>query len=85
MIRGLLENIFRHFTRLDGIYVLIVAYITRQLWKWNQALPLPPGPKRLPFVGNIGNTVTRYEGPHFAAYGDKYGARILQALSAPDI
>ena len=77
MIRGFFDNVFQHFTRLDGIYVLIVAYITRQLWKRNQALPLPPGPKRLPFVGNIGNTVTRYEGHHFTAYGDKYGTKVV--------
>ena len=77
MIGVLFARLSQYFTRLDGVYVFIVAYITRQLWKRNQEPPLPPGPKRLPFVGNVGNMVTRYEGRHFAAYGDKYGTKLV--------
>ncbi|EIW55459.1 cytochrome P450 [Trametes versicolor FP-101664 SS1] len=54
-------------------------------WKSHRSrLPLPPGPRRLPFVGNVFDMPKQYSGADFRALTDKYGDMVyLEVFGKP--
>lgn len=55
---------------LAGVCLVYRHFIFKGVRK---SLPLPPGPKPLPVVGNILDMPKSTEGAHFASYGERYG------------
>ncbi|KAL9710038.1 hypothetical protein Ac2012v2_007100 [Leucoagaricus gongylophorus] len=61
---------------LAAVILLIVFYIWRQ-HKTRSAVPLPPGPPRLPIIGNIHNKPAKFEWEAYANWGQKYGSEVI--------
>lgn len=65
---------------LDPLYLLLalcsVCFIHRYAWMKEKKLPLPPGPKPLPLIGNLLDMPTGNipEGKHWAKHRALYGA-----------
>lgn len=55
---------------LSAVFVACLLYY----WKSPRSrLPLPPGPPRLPFVGNVFDMPKQYSGAGFRELTNKYG------------
>ena len=59
----------------------IVGYLLR---KKANALPLPPGPRPLPFVGNISGFPTTHEGRFYAKHKSLYGPCAVHFILSPE-
>lgn len=56
---------------LSAVFVACLLHYRRPP---RNRLPFPPGPHRLPFVGNVFDMPKRYSGADYRALTDKYGA-----------
>lgn len=54
----------------SGVYLICRLVSTRLR---GERLPLPPGPRRLPFIGNLLDLPKGLEGPHWAKHKSLYG------------
>ena len=43
-------------------------------------LPLPPGPKKLPLLGNLHNFPTKYEWEQYVEWSKEYGAYLFSCF-----
>lgn len=55
------------------LLTVFLACLLRYRKSPSSRLPLPPGPRRLPFIGNVFDMPKRYAGADFRALTDKYG------------
>lgn len=62
-------------TLLSSVAVLLVAYLIKKLAFTQKKLPLPPGPKGLPILGNIPDLPPKGEPEwkHWLKHKDLYG------------
>ena len=44
------------------------------------SLPLPPGPKKLPLLGNLHNFPTKYEWEQYVEWSKEYGAYLFSCF-----
>lgn len=60
-------------------YVLVaaIAFYTYHQHKTRSIVPLPPGPPRLPIIGNIHNKPAKFEWETYAEWSAKYGELYL--------
>ncbi|KAF6751633.1 cytochrome P450 [Ephemerocybe angulata] len=58
---------------LDGLAVIGLIVVTKRLLSRRPSAPLPPGPKRLPLLGNLLDMPTGQEWLTFADWGKKWG------------
>lgn len=58
----------------DVVVVVLLLYFAHRAITSKHTLPLPPGPRRLPFVGNIRDWPAEQEWLTFTEWGNKYGA-----------
>ncbi|KAJ2922909.1 hypothetical protein H1R20_g14169, partial [Candolleomyces eurysporus] len=58
---------------IDGLAILSVLYVAKRLLSHRRSHPLPPGPKRLPLLGNLLDMPTGQEWFTFADWGKKWG------------
>lgn len=61
---------------LDAVVILLSIYMLVQIvsmMRRGSALPLPPGPRPIPLLGNIFNFPKGHEGPHWAKHKEIYG------------
>lgn len=71
-------------TFLDILLVLVGLYLVKQLLLARKhGLPLPPGPKGLPLIGNVRDMPSTHEWITFAQWRDQYGKynSVLVAVS----
>lgn len=63
---------------------LIIAYALYRWKKWHtkSRLPLPPGPKKLPLVGNLFQLPTSFEWETYAHWSEVYNSDILHVDAA---
>jgi hypothetical protein len=59
---------------VDGLAACGLVYVISKLLAKRPVAPLPPGPKRLPLLGNLLDMPTQQEWLTFAEWGKKYGA-----------
>ncbi|KAJ6540312.1 cytochrome P450 [Mycena capillaripes] len=60
-------------TTTDGILGAAGLYICYRLYRRTNTLPLPPGPKGIPLIGNVLDMPKSYAWKTFAQWGDIYG------------
>jgi hypothetical protein len=60
-------------TIADGMVAAAALGLCYRLYKRRTALPLPPGPKGLPLIGNVLNMPKSHAWKTFAQWGDIYG------------
>ncbi len=72
------------FVILDVCAVITALILIQRLCNGAKTLRthLPPGPKGLPFIGNLLDMPTEKEWLTFAKWGERYGTR-TDLLSAP--
>ncbi|TEB32646.1 cytochrome P450 [Coprinellus micaceus] len=58
---------------VDGLAACGLVYVISKLLAKRPVAPLPPGPKRLPLLGNLLDMPTQQEWLTFAEWGKKYG------------
>jgi hypothetical protein len=61
---------------VDLVYLLtliVAIYVLARRFRWNAGLPLPPGPKQLPIVGNYFDVPTSREWLTYADWGKRFG------------
>ena len=58
-----------------NIWILLplIIYIILHYWSKRNALPLPPGPKPLPLIGNLLDIPTVHDHVTYAKWGKEYG------------
>lgn len=57
-----------------AITVVSLVFAYRLLYRTCRNTPFPPGPKGLPFIGNIFDMPSEKEWLTFARWGEKYGS-----------
>ena len=62
-------------TTTDGILTAAGLYISYRLYRRTNTLPLPPGPKGIPLIGNVLDMPKSHAWKTFAQWGDIYGER----------
>lgn len=73
------SEIFRPYLSLagiDAVVILLSIYMLIQIvtvMRRGSPLPLPPGPRPIPLVGNIFDFPRGHEGPHWAKHKAIYG------------
>ncbi|KAF7332878.1 Cytochrome P450 [Mycena venus] len=60
-------------TVADGVVTVVALGLCYRLYKRKTTLPLPPGPKGLPLIGNVLNMPKSHAWKTFAQWGDIYG------------
>ncbi|KAF8143310.1 cytochrome P450 [Mycena galopus ATCC 62051] len=60
-------------TTTDGILTAAGLYICYRLYRRTNTLPLPPGPKGIPLIGNVLDMPKSHAWKTFAQWGDIYG------------
>jgi hypothetical protein len=67
------------FTLVDlFVVVLFLVYFTIYARGKRQNLPYPPGPKRLPVIGNLLDMPNGSEWITYKRWGQLYGARVMR-------
>lgn len=59
---------------VDAAFVALSFYVVRQLFRRRRGIR-PPGPKGLPFIGNVADFPTSHEWLTFSKWGEHYGER----------
>ena len=70
---------------ISATVVLIFLYLKRKNVRSFSHLPLPPGPKGLPVIGNLRDMPTRFEWKTYHKWSKELGMFWLMAFSAYDI
>ena len=67
-------------TILDMLLALLGLYLVKQLlstYKKGTGLPLPPGPRPLPIIGNLLDMPSTYQHRTFTEWNDRWGKSLL--------
>jgi hypothetical protein len=59
-------------TYLDGVLALIALFLAYKFFT-RSAYRLPPGPRRLPLIGNLFDMPAKHAWKEFATFAEKYG------------
>ena len=70
---------------ISATVVLIFLYLKRKNVRSFSHLPLPPGPKGLPVIGNLRDMPTSFEWKTYHKWSKELGMFWLMAFSAYDI
>lgn len=74
---------------LAGLVLLcgVVAIGILHIWKKKHTsnIPLPPGPKALPFIGNVHQLPDEYQQQEFLSWGRKFGESFPQFDTGSDL
>nr|BED43007.1 cytochrome P450 monooxygenase [Trametes versicolor] len=62
------------------LLAMFLACLSRYRKSSSSRLPLPPGPHRLPIIGNVFDMPKRYAGADFNALSDKYGDMVYMDI-----
>jgi len=63
---------FVGYVNLFPAFVFVFVVAREAVWK-HSSLPLPPGPRRIPLIGNLFNMPIAKEWETFAKWGERYG------------